>query len=79
MNPLEDEPLIHSHVADSLPDDHPLAFESVKCDSCGVTVHAFNNECMRTWIEFSDGNLCAQCVGVLPPVLEANLKSMPSD
>ena len=31
------EPRIHSHIEDSLPEDHPLAFEAVSCDGNIVT------------------------------------------
>lgn len=56
------EPKIHSHIEDELPEDHPLAYESVWCDGdCGRLVHAGNNECMRTWVETGRGNLCLWC------------------
>ncbi len=63
------EPLIHSHIDDGLPAGHPLAFEQVHCASCSTLVHAFNNECMTTWLEFVNANVCAACVGTLAPVL----------
>jgi hypothetical protein len=55
------EPLIHSHITDGLPDDHPMANEVVDCKMCGVMVHAFNNECMQTWVESGQGNYCLGC------------------
>ena len=55
------EPKIHSHIEDVLPGDHPLAYEVVCCESCKVMVHAFNNECMQTWIETGNGNFCVPC------------------
>ena len=58
---MEIEPLIHSHITDCLPDDHPLCYETVSCDKCGVMVHAGNNECMQTWFETDQGNFCSKC------------------
>ena len=55
------EPLIHSHIMDMLPTNHPLAFTEVDCDKCKVQVHAVNNECMQTWLETEDGNFCTKC------------------
>lgn len=56
-----EEPRIHSHITDVLPDDHPLAHEQVECGKCGVLVHAFNNECMQTWVETGCGPFCLRC------------------
>ena len=58
---MSEEPKIHSHITDCLPDGHPLANKTVYCDSCGAMVHAFNNECMQTWVEFDFGNFCIRC------------------
>lgn len=55
------EPIIHSHITDVLPEGHPLAYEGTECRSCSVLVHAFNNECMQTWIETGLGNFCIVC------------------
>lgn len=55
------EPKIHSHIEDMLPDDHHLACEDVECKGCGDMVHAFNNECMETWVETGLGNFCLGC------------------
>ena len=55
------EPLIRSHVTDVLPEDHPLAYEQVDCDRCGTIIHAGNNECMTTWIEWGPYKLCGEC------------------
>ena len=63
------DPKLHSHIEDTLPDDHPLAFESVECLTCHVLVHAFNNECMQTWIETGQGNFCVACFANIPGVL----------
>lgn len=71
------EPLIHSHATDCLPEDNPLAFEQVHCRSCGVLVHAGNNECMQTWFEFEGGNACAQCVGTFPSLYHGELLETP--
>lgn len=62
------EPLIHSHITDCLPEDHPMAYEFVYCDKCGDTLHACNNECMQTWTEMQRGNFCTKCF-VLTPVM----------
>ena len=58
---MKEEPIIHSHITDCLPDEHPLAHEDVCCDSCHNSVHAGNNECMQTWFEMKDGNFCTSC------------------
>jgi len=55
------EPRIHSHVADALPADHPLAYRRVYCDRCTTLLHIQTNSCMRTWIESGRGNLCVGC------------------
>lgn len=55
------EPKIHSHITDVLPDDHRLARESIFCEKCGDMLHAFNNECMQTWVETGRGNFCLKC------------------
>lgn len=66
------EPRVHSHLDDCLPASHHLAWTGVDCAKCGTLVHACNNECMQTWFEFEDVNVCAQCVGTLPKVLHVN-------
>lgn len=53
--------MIHSHHTDVLPKDHPLAHKLVVCGKCKELVHADNNECMRTWIEWGPAILCARC------------------
>ena len=55
------EPLIHSHITDMLPEDNPLAYETVYCEVCEHMVHASNNECMTTWVESGLGNYCLDC------------------
>lgn len=45
------EPLIHSDITDCLPENHPLAYETIYCKSCGEMIHCGNNECMQTWVE----------------------------
>ena len=57
------EPLVHSSITDSLPDEHPLANKSIYCDypTCNQMLHAVNNECMQDWLEFQDGNFCWDC------------------
>jgi hypothetical protein len=61
MTPTVREPVLHSHVSDALPDDHPLASENVSCASCDEMVHASNNECMQTWVETGKGPHCLLC------------------
>ena len=58
---MDKEPIIHSHITDVLPENHPLAYKTVYCDKCGVMVHCGNNECMQTWLETSWGNYCTKC------------------
>jgi hypothetical protein len=55
------EPLVHSHVGDALPPDHPLAHELVRCDCCDTLLHSRRNSCLRTWLETGRGNLCVGC------------------
>lgn len=55
------EPVLHSHIEDGLPDDHPLAYKSVGCVVCDKSVHAGNNECMSTWVETGKGAFCIKC------------------
>ena len=55
------EPIIHSHITYVLSDGHPLADETVNCIRCAEMVHAFNNECMQTWVETGEGNFCFAC------------------
>lgn len=56
------EPLIHSHITDCIPDDHPKAWDTIMCVAgCGTMVHASNNECMATWVETGRGEYCWNC------------------
>ena len=55
------EPLLHSHVTDGLPADHPLARTRVRCDRCETLLHLQGNSCMRTWLETGRGNFCVRC------------------
>lgn len=59
------EPKLHSFITDGLPDDHPLAWSQVECDRCKRLVHAANNECMPSWLEFDPPDvwhvLCLKC------------------
>ena len=61
LSMLDKEPLYHSHISDGLPKLHRLAQEEVFCDTCGNMVHCFNNECMVSWFEFDDRNVCIDC------------------
>lgn len=69
------EPLIHSHIEDCLPEDHPLAWKDVKCSGCDVLVHS-GNECMQTWVEMPKNSIyegiyyCAACFGKRCKVLQ---------
>lgn len=60
------EPLIHSHVRDGLPDNHPLAYTQIHCRACQIPVHAGNNECMQTWVETGRGPHCLPCFAKAP-------------
>lgn len=55
------EPRIWSHITDTLPRNHPLAYQSLSCAVCRVPIHAANNECMQTWVETGKGNYCLGC------------------
>lgn len=62
---VEIEPRIWSGITDCLPDDHPLAWETLSCSTCGTMVHAANNENMDTWVETGRDVFC------LPHFVEA--------
>jgi len=47
--------------SDSLPENHPLAHETVFCEECRKMIHAGNNEFMTAWVELLDENLCVDC------------------
>jgi hypothetical protein len=55
--------VLHTGLADVLPDEHPHAWETISCDACQVMVHAFNNECMTPWVESPDNTRrwCLEC------------------
>lgn len=55
------EPIIHSHLSDELEEAHPRAYDAVFCDLCNEMLHASNNECMQTWVEWYDLNICFTC------------------
>lgn len=57
----EDEPRLHTHFIDDLPEGHHYAYGTVYCKSCDAMLHASNNECMRTWVETHCGNYCIHC------------------
>lgn len=56
------EPETHSFISGTLPEGHPSQFLSVFCIVCKAMVHAFNNECMRPWVEAENGNFCWDCI-----------------
>ncbi len=58
------EPLIHSHIEDVLPEDHPNAYRTVLCKICGEMLHCENNECMQIWVETGIGDYCLPCFAV---------------
>lgn len=55
------EPQIHSGIEDGLKEDHIKANESLYCEKCDAMIHAFNNECMTTWVESGKGSYCISC------------------
>ena len=55
------EPSIHSHIEDGLPYNHAWAFEHIACPCCNALVHAGNNECMTTWLEWNGYAICIKC------------------
>jgi hypothetical protein len=61
MNVPDTDPVIHSHHTDVLPEDHPKAYVGASCLRCRTLVHASNNECMTTWIEWGEAVLCGEC------------------
>lgn len=71
------EPLIHSHVTDVLEDGHPLAYKSVACKKCGVPLHAGNNECMQTWIEWGPHCFCTKCAPLRDVLEPADFENEP--
>lgn len=56
-----DDPILHTHGSDVLPADHPWADSSVYCAKCNVMLHAENNECMQSWVEYERVALCTEC------------------
>ncbi len=68
---MNKEPIIHSHLTNTLPENHPLRYKDVYCDKCGKMLHSKNNECMQTWLETEKGNFCTRCFP-LRPVLKWN-------
>lgn len=71
------EPVIHSHITDELPKDHPLAAKAVVCDNCDELLHAENNECMQTWVESGQGNFCLLCFAYIGGVSLEDEWSLP--
>lgn len=59
------EPIIHSHIIDSLPEMDERAYDEVFCKDCNAMVHAPNNECMITWVETGVGEWCLSCFALL--------------
>ena len=63
------EPIIHSHITDGLPENHPRAYptetDGIFCEACRKMVHAVNNECMQTWIEWGEHICCGKCFGYI--------------
>ena len=60
------EPLIHSHIEDSVSSftvnknpKEPCTY-CVACDRCGKDVQS-GWECMETWVETEFGNYCTKC------------------
>ena len=68
------EPLIHSHLKDSLSRKHVLCHEDIFCDICNVMIHAHNNECMQTWLETVNGNFCTKCFPITDLIHNTPLK-----
>lgn len=60
------EPIIHAGIEDCLPEGHPLAHETVRCEACDEQVHASNNETMQPWVEGGLGAFCLACFGSDP-------------
>ena len=68
--------IIHTHISDALPKDHPLANSNVKCNECGASLHAAHNECMQTWYETDIGNFCTLCYRIFD-VMENHMCGLP--
>ena len=58
---MNNEPIIHSHITDELPENHILAYHQISCARCETLVHAANNETMTTWVEYSVKAVCMTC------------------
>lgn len=63
MSP-DEEPKLHTGITDVLPESDPRAYDSLHCAKCNAMIHAFNNENMRAWVEFSNVNVCFECLGI---------------
>ena len=63
----EKEPIIHSHISDCLDDfGDPRAYTTIMCEAAQCAphpLHAPNNECMETWVEFAGKNVCGKVFG----------------
>lgn len=55
------EPIFHSGITDELPEDHPLAWQSVYCVVCRAMLHGLPNENMDAWMETGRGAYCLNC------------------
>lgn len=55
------DPIFHIGANDGLPDDHPLAEQTVCCHVCNTMLHHCINEIMTHWVEWEDENMCFGC------------------
>jgi hypothetical protein len=55
------EPILHTDSVDVLPESHPWCELDVYCAKCNEMLHAGNNECMQSWVEYRGVALCARC------------------
>jgi len=56
------EPILHTFVSDSLPEEDSRAWVSIKCVDCAGTVHSIPNECMTPWADTEAGPMCWDCL-----------------
>lgn len=56
------EPVLHTFISDSLPDDDPMAWNSIYCIDCRGLVHSIPNECMSPWASTEAGPMCWGCL-----------------
>jgi hypothetical protein len=56
------EPVLHTFITDSLPDDDPRAWQSIYCTDCKMLVYSSPKETRHAWADTESGPLCLVCL-----------------